>query len=168
MPPVIAITAPLRSDEGSVRVRLGLSYPRAVEHAGALPVLVAPLLRNDDAGRIMDSADALLLTGGEDVEPSRYGAAPHPTVTSVSAERDATEIALVEAARQRGKPVLAICRGIQLLNVPSAARSCRTSPASDPGRFRTTRRTGTHRACIRCVWNPAPASRPRSASPSCR
>jgi putative glutamine amidotransferase len=133
MLPVIAITAPLRTDDGSVRVRLGLSYPRAVEHAGALPVLVAPLLRNEDAGRIMDSADALLLTGGEDVEPSRYGATPHPTVTSVSAERDATEIALVEAAHERGKPVLAICRGIQLLNVTFGGTLVQDIPSERPG-----------------------------------
>ena len=70
----------------------------------------------------MHAVDALLLTGGEDVDPARYGAARHPTVTDVSAERDATELALLAAARERGRPVLAICRGIQLLNVASAAR----------------------------------------------
>jgi putative glutamine amidotransferase len=133
MPPVIAITAPLRTENGAVRVRLGLSYPRAVEHAGALPVLVAPLLRNEDAGRIMDAADGLLLTGGEDVDPARYGAVRHPTVTSVSTERDATELALLDAAQQRGKPVLAICRGIQLLNVAFGGTLVQDIASERPG-----------------------------------
>jgi putative glutamine amidotransferase len=133
MPPIIAITAPLRGDAHGLAVHLGVSYARAVEHAGALPVLVPPLLGNDDADRIMDAADGLLLTGGEDVDPARYGAARHATVTSVSAERDATELALLAAAHRRGRPVLAICRGIQLLNVAFGGTLVQDIPSQRPG-----------------------------------
>ncbi len=132
MPPIIAITAPLRTDDHAVRVRLGVSYARAVEHAGALPVLVPPLLRPEHAAGILDAADALLLTGGEDVDPARYGAPRHATVTDVSTERDATEIALVEAALVRGKPVLAICRGIQLMNVAFGGTLIQDIPSERP------------------------------------
>src|SRR5205085_12060421 len=57
------------------------------------------------------------LTGGQDVDPARYGENRHEKVRSVNAARDATEAALIEEARARGTPVLAICRGIQILNV---------------------------------------------------
>ena len=140
MPPIVAITAPLRTESGTVRVRLALSYARAVERAGGLPVLVPPLLTVDHAATVLDAADALLLTGGEDVDPMRYGASRHPKVTDVSHERDETEIALLEAARWRARPVLAICRGIQLLNVAFGGTLIQDIPsqrahalAHDPG-----------------------------------
>jgi putative glutamine amidotransferase len=133
MRPIIAITAPLRDDEKSPAVHLGVAYARAVEHWGALPVLVPPLLRNDEAGRIIDACDGLLLTGGEDVDPARYGAARHATVTSVSPERDATEITLLEAAHERAKPMLAICRGIQLMNVAFGGTLIQDIPSERPG-----------------------------------
>jgi putative glutamine amidotransferase len=65
----------------------------------------------------MDSVSGLVLTGGEDVDPARYGEKRHEKVRSINAARDATEAALIEEAKARGKPVLAICRGIQILNV---------------------------------------------------
>jgi len=58
-----------------------------------------------------------VLTGGEDIDPARYGEKRHENVRTVNVARDATEAALVEEARARGTPVLAICRGIQILNV---------------------------------------------------
>jgi putative glutamine amidotransferase len=133
MAPIIAITAPLRGVEKSPAVHLGVVYARAVEHAGGLPVLVPPLLGNADAGRIIDAVDGLLLTGGEDVDPARYGAVRHATVTSVSGERDATEFALLDAAHRRTKPVLAICRGIQVLNVAFGGTLIQDIPSERPG-----------------------------------
>jgi len=59
----------------------------------------------------------LVLSGGEDVEPGRYGAAPHPKLGETDRARDAVEVALVAGAERRGLPILAICRGIQILNV---------------------------------------------------
>jgi putative glutamine amidotransferase len=65
----------------------------------------------------LDGVAGLVLTGGEDVGPERYGAAPHPRLGDVDRDRDAAELALIAAARARRLPVLAICRGIQILNV---------------------------------------------------
>jgi len=59
----------------------------------------------------------LVLTGGEDVEPGRYGATPHPKLGETDRARDAVELALIAGAERRRLPILAICRGIQILNV---------------------------------------------------
>jgi putative glutamine amidotransferase len=66
---------------------------------------------------VLDSVSGLVLTGGEDVDPARYGEQRHEKVRSVNPARDATEAALVQEAKARQMPVLAICRGIQILNV---------------------------------------------------
>jgi putative glutamine amidotransferase len=80
-------------------------------------VIIPPLANEGAAAAILDSVAGLVLTGGEDVDPARYGETRHEKIRSVNTARDATEAALVEGARERGMPVLAICRGIQILNV---------------------------------------------------
>jgi putative glutamine amidotransferase len=89
----------------------------ALENAGLVPLIVPPLSNDRAAAAVLDSVSGLVLTGGEDVDPARYGEQRHEKVRSVNPARDATEAALVEEAKARGLPVLAICRGIQILNV---------------------------------------------------
>lgn len=116
-PPLIAITAPVRdSDIGMPRVVLEAGYLQAVRVAGGLPVVVSPLDDEDTRRRLLGLSAGLLLTGGEDVDPARYGQAPDGART-VSPERDAMELELLHEALEAGMPVLAICRGVQLLNV---------------------------------------------------
>lgn len=113
----IAVTAPVReSDIGLPRVVLEEGYQRAVRVAGALPLILSPLLDEEALGRLFDAAGGLMLTGGEDVDPSRYGENMNGS-RRVSSQRDAMEISLAEAAIERAMPILAICRGMQLLNV---------------------------------------------------
>ena len=95
-------------------------YVRAVETAGGLPLVLAPGDPKDAAAlaaAYLDRVGALVLSGGADVDPALYGEERHETVTSVFPERDVFELALVKDALQRDMPVLAICRGHQLLNV---------------------------------------------------
>jgi len=94
------------------------SYVRAVQAAGGLAVLLPP----DDAAAedpdvLLDRLDALLLAGGTDVDPAAYGARPHPELGSTVPERDRFELALAHRALERELPLLAICRGMQMLNV---------------------------------------------------
>ena len=103
--------------EGRLRVRLNDSYVRALEGAGLVPLIVPPLADPSLAARVLDAVDGLVLTGGEDVGPSHYGATAHPSLGQVNTARDASELALASAARARHLPTLAICRGVQLLNV---------------------------------------------------
>jgi gamma-glutamyl-gamma-aminobutyrate hydrolase PuuD len=89
-------------------------YRQSVLHVGGEVRILDPSMGVDAA---LEGIDGLLLTGGEDVDPQRYGETPHATVTDVEHARDEFEIALVTAARERQLPLFAICRGIQLLNV---------------------------------------------------
>jgi putative glutamine amidotransferase len=96
-------------------VLLPESYVRRLSDAGALPVLVPPV--GAVAGEIVARLDALVLCGGGDLSPSTYGGAAHPRIYGVNAVRDETETALIAAADERELPILAICRGAQVLNV---------------------------------------------------
>ena len=120
MRPVIGITA---YAEDHVRwgawdlpaALVPLAYVRAVEHAGGRPLIVPP--SNEGLEETVGALDGLLLTGGSDLDPSLYGAEPHPETAGIRADRDSGELALLKAALERDLPVLAVCRGSQVLNV---------------------------------------------------
>ncbi|MFN2398392.1 MAG: gamma-glutamyl-gamma-aminobutyrate hydrolase family protein [Gemmatimonadaceae bacterium] len=130
---IIAITATSEIVRNVSRVRVNAAYVRAVEQAGALPLVIPPLSAGGDPAALLDVAGGLLLTGGEDVHPSRYGVAPRPESGSPNDDRDSTEISLVLAARQRAMPTLAICRGVQLLNVALGGSLVQDIPTERPG-----------------------------------
>jgi gamma-glutamyl-gamma-aminobutyrate hydrolase PuuD len=92
-----------------------LVYVRAIEHAGGRPLLVPP--SDDGVEETLDALDGLLLTGGADLDPSFYGAEAHPETNGVRPDRDRAELTLLQAALERDMPVLAVCRGSQILNV---------------------------------------------------
>jgi len=114
---VVAVTAPLRTDAGRERVALNTAYVRALTRAGLVSLVVPPIVDPEQACAALDRVRGLVLTGGEDVAPARYGARPHPKLGETDIARDAVELALVAGARARRLPILAICRGIQILNV---------------------------------------------------
>lgn len=114
---VVAVSATSDFQNGPHRVRLNNAYVAALESAGIVPVIVPPLAGEQSVNAILDRVDGVLLTGGEDVEPSLYGQPRISQCGPSNVDRDRTEIALVKAAQQRRMPLLAICRGPQLLNV---------------------------------------------------
>jgi putative glutamine amidotransferase len=107
-------------------------YVRAVEKAGGLPMVLAPG-RPEDAAELLARLDGMVLTGGADVEPGLYGEEPHETVTRVIPERDAFEIALCREAVRRDHPLLAICRGHQVLNVATGGTLIQDIPSQVAG-----------------------------------
>ncbi|HEX2044888.1 MAG TPA: gamma-glutamyl-gamma-aminobutyrate hydrolase family protein [Gaiellaceae bacterium] len=92
-----------------------LAYVEAVERAGGRPLVVPPSA--DGVEETLDALDGLLLSGGSDLDPQLYGAEAHPETNGVRPDRDRAELALLEAALARDMPVLAVCRGSQVLNV---------------------------------------------------
>ncbi|MEU7381970.1 MULTISPECIES: gamma-glutamyl-gamma-aminobutyrate hydrolase family protein [unclassified Streptomyces] len=95
---------------------LPAGYPRLVQAAGGIAAMLPP----DDpshAASVVARLDGLVVAGGPDVEPERYGAEREPRTGPPARERDAWELALIRAALDSGTPLLGICRGMQLLNV---------------------------------------------------
>jgi putative glutamine amidotransferase len=103
-------------------------YEASVRAAGGA-VLVADLA---DTARALSDVDGVLLTGGGDLDPSRYGEAPHPTYDAAEPGRDAFELALTAAVLASGTPMLAICRGLQVLNVACAGTLIQDIPDQRP------------------------------------
>lgn len=116
--PFIAVTGKIRAaaDSPTLRTIVDNGYVKGVEIAGGTPLIVSPAQEEATASRLLEMSSGLVLTGGEDVDPRRYGASENGAAR-VSPERDELEIRATERALERGVPVLAICRGMQLLNV---------------------------------------------------
>jgi putative glutamine amidotransferase len=108
------------------------SYTRAIVAAGGVPLLLTAEMGEID--EIMPVLDGLILPGGADIEPARYGESEiHPTVYGVNPARDRFEIALTRAVVARDLPLLAICRGLQVLNVALGGTLYQDVPTQHPG-----------------------------------
>jgi putative glutamine amidotransferase len=92
-----------------------LSYVRSVEQAGGRPLVVPPT--EAAVEETLDALDGLILSGGADIDPDQYGSDRHPETTITFPERDRAELTLLRGALEREMPVLAICRGMQIMNV---------------------------------------------------
>jgi len=129
--PLIGVT--IGTDSGrATHFALRHDYVRAVEAAGGLPVVLAPG-RPEDAEELLGRVEGLLLSGGEDVDPTLYGETAHETVTDVAHDRDVFELALCREALRRDLPTLAICRGQQALNVATGGTLVQDIPSSVAG-----------------------------------
>ena len=95
---------------------LGITYVRAVEAAGGVPVVMPPL-GLDDVADLVARLDGVVLSGGPDLSPAAYDATPHPDLGTTEPALDAFEYAVVAEALRHGMPILGICRGAQAVNV---------------------------------------------------
>ena len=118
--PVIGITTSSTSipiEDEPLLIRYAPTvYDDAVLAAGGLPVHL-PLLRGEHVADVLDLVDGIILSGGGDVDPASYGHEPEAELTDVERARDEAEHELVHAAATEDKPVLGVCRGLQLVNV---------------------------------------------------
>jgi putative glutamine amidotransferase len=102
--------------DGSLHYVVSAPYIKAVRKAGAMPVLL-PVVDPEDAAAMLEMVDALIITGGADVDPINYNAPADPRLGATDPVRDAADLAITRAAVDSNVPTLATCRGIQVLNV---------------------------------------------------
>jgi gamma-glutamyl-gamma-aminobutyrate hydrolase PuuD len=119
MAPVIGLTSYAQEASWGAWVLpaalLPLSYVRSVAEAGGRPLLIPPV--DGAVDETLEALDGLIVSGGADIDPEAYGADKHPETVLTFPERDRAELELLEGALEREMPVLAICRGMQIMNV---------------------------------------------------
>lgn len=132
--PLIGITS-WKSDPFGPLARytynLGEQYIRAVQAAGGLPVAIFPTLSEKELRALFARLDGLLLSGGGDLDPATFGQPRHRATHGVSEERDRAELALARWALAKDKPILAICRGCQVMNVAAGGTLIQDIQVSD-------------------------------------
>ncbi len=139
-PKLIGVTCSSNPASPGVNARqfLNTAYSRALEAAGAAPLIIpnlSPQLANrrDVLERYLDAIDGLMLSGGVDVAPERYGEEPHPNLDEVDETRDSTEFAIIKLALERDISIFGICRGAQTLNVALGGTLYQDLPSEMPG-----------------------------------
>lgn len=114
--PIIGIGSDIRARSGKRdRVFTYTTYIESLRRAGAIPLLIPP--QPENAGAIVTELDGILLAGGDDCDPAVYGEEKHPTVEPMDPRRQDSDLTLARVARERGIPTLAICLGVQVMNV---------------------------------------------------
>lgn len=155
--PLIGLTTTiLTSDSGLDSAGIRTTYVQAVLDAGGAPVLVPPA-PEDVLRDIFARLDGLLLPGGGDIDPQRYGEAALAQCGTPEQRRDDLEMALCRWALADGKPLLAICRGIQVMNVAAGGALYQDIPTQYPTRLRHST-PGSARAFIAHAVQPAAGS----------
>ena len=129
----VAVTTSIRREDDTNRVGLSTSYLQALKNAGLIPVLLPPVYDTTNARATLERFDGLLLTGGGDIDPEFYGSSPKHDLRGLSRARDESEIALIHSAREMRLPTLAICRGIQIVNVAFGGTLIQDIAADWPG-----------------------------------
>ena len=129
MKPIIGMTA--CRGEGAV-YKTNDTYVKAVVRAGGVPVLLPIADLPEDCPRLVETFDALLVPGGVDIAPQYFGEEPRDTVTCVDRELDVFELALIRETAKAGKPIFAICRGLQVVNVAFGGTLWQDIPSQCP------------------------------------
>jgi putative glutamine amidotransferase len=150
--PLIGITTSITIGKEPERAYVNSAYLHAVQQAGGVPVALPPQLSAASLTRLAGGLDGLLLTGGGDIDPVVFREAPHPTLYEVAPARDTLELSAVRIALERRLPILAVCRGIQLLNVAlggSLFQDVATDPSTQlPHSQREPRDQPTHKVRV--------------------
>ena len=130
--PLIGITTSVTVDKVPERAYVNSTYIRAVQAAGGIPLLLTPHFTPEVQAALWQRLDGLILTGGGDIEPARFGEPGHPSVDDVSPARDELELGLTRRAVTDDVPLFAICRGVQVLNVALGGSLVQDLPSEWP------------------------------------
>jgi gamma-glutamyl-gamma-aminobutyrate hydrolase PuuD len=156
MNPLVALTTTTRVPEGSharrQEIALYALYISVLDEVGLTPVLITPAHSARSIRDLLENCSGLVLSGGEDVDPARYGETPLPELGRVNTARDEMEFAALAAAFERSIPILGICRGCQVLNVHMGGSLYQDIDTQHPGELMHRQRepwnSRTHEATI--------------------
>src|SRR5262245_53084671 len=135
MDPLIGVSTSVTLDRYPERAYVNAAYLGAVQQAGGIPVLLPPQLEPPARAELLKRLQGILLTGGGDIDPARFGDAAHLTTTDVSAARAELDVDLTRWAIEPRTSMVAICRGHQLLNADvdgSLHQNIPSAPGSPP------------------------------------
>lgn len=133
--PLIGITTfNGKNDYGRPMSGVQHTYIRAVTQGGGMPILIPAILDENDRDELYSRLDGVLFSGGGDIDIKYFGGEDHPEISDVDDFRDATELSLLKRSVADGKPLLAICRGVQVMNVALGG----TLYTHIPDQFKTT------------------------------
>jgi len=129
--PLIGITSVYQVDEdnGSVKTVVGFAYVKAVAENGGAPVVLPTIANEEILQRYLEELDGLVIIGGDDIPPDAYGQQPHETVKIMPEQRYNFERQLIPARLTGGKPILAVCLGMQFTNVVSGGTLIQDIPS---------------------------------------
>lgn len=142
--PVVGIS----SSGDKMKYTINSTYPEAVAMGGGLPVILPMVNCEEQADNLVSLLDALVMTGGEDINPSYYGESIFNDSVEINAPRDTSDFLILAAAMKKGIPVLGICRGEQIINVYLGGSLYQDIPSQCPGQIAHRQKensgTGTH------------------------
>lgn len=140
MKPIIGVT--MHASEQKLEVNS--SYIESIERAGGIPICLPYVTTQEEQSMLLAKLDGLLLIGGHDVNPLLYGQQPHEKLGMVISKRDESDVAFLKQAIVMDLPILAICRGHQLLNVAFGGTLIQDIPSQVNGAFLHTQRSARH------------------------
>ena len=115
MRPLIGVTAYMELNQS--RYMVSRANMQSIYEAGGMPVLLPYVTDEQELKQIVNRVDGLYLTGGDDIDPTLFGEEPHPKLGTIIPERDRAEVVLTKKMLEKDKPILAVCRGSQILNI---------------------------------------------------
>lgn len=148
--PVIGLTSSFMTHEDRELVFLPHAYFDAVRHFGGIPVLIPVFASREELNFLLDRCDGLILTGGDDIDPSLYGEEKLNDTIVIAPERDSQEGLVIDMALARNLPIFGICRGIQMMNVHLGGTLYQDIPAQIPSDIAHSMAKPHHRTCHEC------------------
>lgn len=152
--PVIGLCSSYEKDENNDRIFLNHAYLEAIRHFGGMPLVIPAEAGEEEQAFLLAQCDGLVLTGGDDIDPTLYGETILNDTVNTAPVRDAGEPRLIRLAQELDLPILGICRGIQILNVCFGGSLYQDIPAQLSTPIKHSMEKPYHRTCHDCLVTP--------------